>query len=1220
MALTFLLTLAMVVGLMPGMSLTALADDGVAYQAATVDGETHKVTFSTQTCSIYTTVAANTTNWTNDTWYVVNSDITIEKRITVSGTVNLILCDGAKLTASEGITVANDNSLTIYGQTAGSGELIARSDYVYAAIGGDGTYDNDHDYNLLSNQAGTIVINGGKVTATDTDNGAGIGNYSSAESAGTLIVNGGTVTATGREKGAGIGGGENSAGMAVTINGGTVTANGGNYGAGIGGGKGGIGGSVTIYGGTVTATGGLYAGAGIGGGSYGVTGCTVAIHGGQVTAHSQSQSWCAGIDCRKTSLTVTGGTVKATGADSDPECAGIVGSISLDGMYLYGSDTTENPEDDLSNYVPLTEGDYARTKYMTVNNVTPHTHSFNYSASGATITATCTADGCTLTDKKATLTIGAPTSGSDATVTVSPEGAITGYAVKYQTKSGGTWGAETDTAPSTAGIHKASITLTGTDSQSATASVTYGNNCITYATGLTHGSISGDKGATCGATIKPTITPETGYELDALTVTPEKGSGVEPSKIKIDGGTFVMPEANVTVSATFKKINSAITLTQPAEGGTLTAKKGSTDVTTADYGDTITLGNSPAAGYKFTSYSVTKTGESSTVVTVTNGAFTMPAYPVTVTGTFTPIDYTVTVSESTNGTVSASKTADAHVGDEITLTINSDAGYQLDTLTVKDASGTDVTVTNNKFTMPASNVTVSATFKEINYTVTVDGSIATVKDDTPAQNTYTAELKVPSDKIYDGSAVDLSTATVEKSTGFPDKVTVGAISFKDQDGKPVTTAKHVGIYTATANVGDKTISKSFEIKGLEPIDYAVVSKSGNKLIITIRTLTEYIKAVNTDHTVWLDNGDFYVVKGNVTLNRGLVYTGKVSIILCDGATLTIRGGIWHYGSELTIYGQRGQSGKIVVQGDKTVTLDNVPSGASVDQSGALGGDIFINGGKLTVIADKNNNQKVACEDGNTTVSFLSNVSLTCTTSGGEKVTLTEGTYGPAELNRFTAFVTKESATVKTKPTAKSLTENGSAQQLVTAGEAENGTMQYALGKDATTVPTSGWGEAIPTGTNAGTYYVWYKVIGDENHSDTEPACVTVTINDPAATPAAAAAVTSITVNTKTVNAKKLNAAVAKAGGSNEYVTTIVLGKKVKKISKSTFKNYPNAKTLVVKTKKLKRASVKKSLKGSKITNVKVKVSSKKKINKKYVRKYKKIFTKKNAGKKVKVSR
>lgn len=71
--------------------------------------------------------------------------------------------------------------------------------------------------------------------------------------------------------------------------------------------------------------------------------------------------------------------------------------------------------------------------------------------------------------------------------------------------------------------------------------------------------------------------------------------------------------------------------------------------------------------------------------------------------------------------------------------------------------------------------------------------------------------------------------------------------------------------------------------------------------------------------------------------------------------------------------------------------------------------------------------------------------------------------------------------------------NGSEQELIAVGEATGGTMQYALGTDATTVPSSGWGASIPTGTEAGTYYVWYKVVGDDNHNDTDASCVIATI-------------------------------------------------------------------------------------------------------------------------------
>ena len=64
-------------------------------------------------------------------------------------------------------------------------------------------------------------------------------------------------------------------------------------------------------------------------------------------------------------------------------------------------------------------------------------------------------------------------------------------------------------------------------------------------------------------------------------------------------------------------------------------------------------------------------------------------------------------------------------------------------------------------------------------------------------------------------------------------------------------------------------------------------------------------------------------------------------------------------------------------------------------------------------------------------------------------------------------------------------------------------------------------------------------------------------------------------------------------------------------------NKSKVKTLTVKSKKLTKKTVKNSLKGSKVKTIIVKVGSKK-VNKQYVKKYKKIFTKKNAGKAVKV--
>ena len=88
-------------------------------------------------------------------------------------------------------------------------------------------------------------------------------------------------------------------------------------------------------------------------------------------------------------------------------------------------------------------------------------------------------------------------------------------------------------------------------------------------------------------------------------------------------------------------------------------------------------------------------------------------------------------------------------------------------------------------------------------------------------------------------------------------------------------------------------------------------------------------------------------------------------------------------------------------------------------------------------------------------------------------------------------VTVEKADIRsiTPPTAQeNLTYTGQEQALITAGSVTDyGTMQYSLTENGT------YSQDIPTGTDAGTYTVWYRVIGDENHNDTAPASVAVRI-------------------------------------------------------------------------------------------------------------------------------
>ena len=264
--LATLLTICMVLTMLP---VSALAEDSVTYWDP-VAGETKTATTTTTDIATGADLAM-----TDGKWYYVPDDATITNRITVMGNVNLILGDGATLTASEGITVQGSaNSLTIWAQStdpAAMGKLTATADSDAAGIGGSGSIGGD---------GGNITINGGVVTASSSI-GAGIGGGATASTGGnnagdggTITINGGVVTASsnsGAGIGGGYGGGVSGSGGNITINGGVVTAS-SNSGAAIGGGGGGVsgsGGNITINGGFITAEATYGAGIGGGGSTYG---------------------------------------------------------------------------------------------------------------------------------------------------------------------------------------------------------------------------------------------------------------------------------------------------------------------------------------------------------------------------------------------------------------------------------------------------------------------------------------------------------------------------------------------------------------------------------------------------------------------------------------------------------------------------------------------------------------------------------------------------------------------------------------------------------------------------------------------------------------------------------------------------------------------------------------------------------------------------------------
>lgn len=278
-------------------------------------------------------VEDETTSWNGEggeAWYVVNEDAEIDERVEVSGTVNLVLCDGVTLTVEKGIHVTGENSLTIYGQEARDGRIDATAIEEQAAIGGN----SDEPGGILTINGGTIDVKGGV-------DAAGIGGgFGSNGTGGYITINNGNVYAKGGSQAAGIGGGAHAGGTEnaekIIINGGMIEATGGGYGAGIGGGRNQNGGCIEINGGCITAT-GINGGAGIGSGAGRNGDNVITISGGKIYANGSffNNRSSAGIGGGHLgaggSITISGAEVHATGGEGSPAGNGIGNGSGYEG-------------------------------------------------------------------------------------------------------------------------------------------------------------------------------------------------------------------------------------------------------------------------------------------------------------------------------------------------------------------------------------------------------------------------------------------------------------------------------------------------------------------------------------------------------------------------------------------------------------------------------------------------------------------------------------------------------------------------------------------------------------------------------------------------------------------------------------------------------------------------------------------------------------------------
>lgn len=220
---------------------------------------------------------------------------------------------------------------------------------------------------------------------------------------------------------------------------------------------------------------------------------------------------------------------------------------------------------------------------------------------------------------------------------------------------------------------------------------------------------------------------ETGDLPDGLTLvgdtikgTPSKAGEFKFTVKATNGGGFDTKELTIKIADAETAKYHTVTVTSGGNGSA------SANPAKAVSGTKITLTAKADSGYHFKEWQVVKGGVTLANETSSTTTFIMPAAEVEIKAIFEKnsstgggggggvTTYPITVKSAKNGDVTASHKS-ASKGTTVTLTVDPDKGYVLDTLTVLDGNNKDLKLTekNGKytFTMPASKVTVEAMFK-----------------------------------------------------------------------------------------------------------------------------------------------------------------------------------------------------------------------------------------------------------------------------------------------------------------------------------------------------------------------------------------------------------------------------------------------------------------------------------------------------------------------------
>ncbi len=226
---------------------------------------------------------------------------------------------------------------------------------------------------------------------------------------------------------------------------------------------------------------------------------------------------------------------------------------------------------------------------------------------------------------------------------------------------------------------------------------------------IRHGTVTVDKAkALAGETITVSASPSSNYRLSRLYY----ASGTQ--EYEIVENTFIMPEKDVTVYATFTRTYS-VSVSGHISHGTV-----SVNPTRAAAGETITVTATPSNSYYLDSLYYTL-GSHHTHHDITGNSFVMPESDVTVHATFVKGGYKVSISKDiSNGSVSATPTRTVS-GNTIIVTTIPDKGYSLYRLYYTSGSSHyHHQISGNSFAMPKSDVTIGAEFAIDTYKISYE--------------------------------------------------------------------------------------------------------------------------------------------------------------------------------------------------------------------------------------------------------------------------------------------------------------------------------------------------------------------------------------------------------------------------------------------------------------------------------------------------------------------